>query len=135
MLRRTVVLGAAASALLVLGACRSEKPASFETYTEGLNQALVEKCIIKAAAHRHWSTKVVEPGYIVATLTKESYIACVDIHYDGTGYRITKNPKTNMDSKPGEVDVKFNQWVRNLNKDIRNAAVNMEVYVPTTTKK
>lgn len=135
MLRRTVVLGAAASALLVLGACRSEKPASFETYTEGLNQALVEKCIIKGAAVRGWTTKVVEPGYIIATYTKGPHIACVDIHYDGTGYRITKNPKTNMDTKSGGVDAKFNQWVRNLNQDIKHTAVIVGVDVPATTKK
>lgn len=122
MLRRTIVLGAAASTLLMLGACRSEKPDFFETYVEGLNQATVEKSVLRGAAARGWNTKVIKPGYIVATYVKGQHIACVDIRYNATGYRITKNSKTNMDARDGGVDAKFNQWVRNLNQSIKRAA-------------
>ena len=111
---------------LVLASCRARAPLAPETPVEGLSTERIKKCILTGAVRKGWKTRVVSSGYIVATYTKGENVACVDIHYDARGYRITMNDATTMVMPDGMVHAKYNTWVKNL-----DAAINQQCNLET----
>ena len=119
MQRRKLIIGVAAVASVgLLSACRTVSLAEPEGVSGGLAPEQLRNVIIKALLNRSWRVTEDEPGLIKARYIKGPHIAAVVIHYNEKGYRIEMDPATTLKRPDGMVDAKFNQWVRNIDKDI-----------------
>lgn len=119
---KKISLAITLSFVFLISSCVTELPVAPTTELYGLQTSQVKQSILRGAAIAGWDTWQVKPGYIVATYEKNDQIACVDIRYTRLGYKITMNPKTNMDTENGQVDSKYNQWVEALNNEIKHMA-------------
>lgn len=117
MKRRFFSIAMVAGALALAG-CRAQTLVTPEAKTNNIGLEKMKSVIIGACHGRGWVVRQEGQGHMVATYTKGPHIACVDIYYTGDSYRIVKNDKTTLVKPGGNVDNKYNQWVKNLAKDI-----------------
>lgn len=122
MYRRTLIASVAALGLLATSAawCRS---AAIQTIkTPVLSKATVEEvrtAILRAALSKNWQV-VEEVGQkITLKYVKKVHVAACDVAYSEKEYTITINPMTTLIQGDNEVHPKYNQWVRNLDKQIQ----------------
>ncbi len=122
MYRRTLIASVAALGLLATSAawCRS---AAIQTIkTPVLSKATVEEvrnAILRAALSKNWQV-VEEVGQkITLKYVKKVHVAACDVAYSEKEYTITINPMTTLIRGDNEVHPKYNQWVRNLDKQIQ----------------
>jgi len=75
----------------------------------------------KAAIGRRWSVTKVEPGKITCSLMVRQHTAVVDVVYDDKYFSIVYVDSSNMKYDPvgGAINKHYNNWVRNLARDIR----------------
>jgi hypothetical protein len=116
--RRNLLLGALGGTVLGLSACRSQAVLKPEAAVTDLTPEKLRGAILRGAAAARWKASEVRPGCITAVYSKKGFVACVDILYDANGYRIEKNPKTNMNTGEDEVNRHYNSWVKRLNQMI-----------------
>jgi hypothetical protein len=84
----------------------------------------IEAEIIAAAQSRKWQIQREGPGHLVATQTRSSYYATVDIVFDQKAYSITHRASSGMREKDGTIHKRYNLWVGNLQRDIDTNLVN-----------
>ena len=76
--------------------------------------------VVKAAKNRGWRLERINSTTINADLKIRTHEASVVIAYEKTKYTITYKNSVNLDydKKTHTIHPKYNQWVRNLDKDI-----------------
>jgi Neuraminidase (sialidase) len=91
---------------------RQARPADLDVQT---------RAILLAGSNLGWSMEILEPGRIRGTLALRSHEAVVDVTYDADEFSIKYVDSTNLDySARGTIHRKYNQWVRNLELEIRS---------------
>jgi hypothetical protein len=128
MLRRNLLMIGAVAALPVLSGCFARPELTAQgAIPAGFDTKKIETAILKGCTSRGWQAKKQEAGLIVAVYTKGRHIAAVNIRYSDKEYSITKNDQTNLVHPDGQVDNKYNQWVKNLDLSIRTQLATSEI--------
>ena len=80
----------------------------------------MKHAIILAATRRRWSAVELKPGVIRCTLLNRTHEVQVDVVYTETEFSIRYANSQDMDYDPAQrtINRKYNQWVRNLEKEI-----------------
>ncbi len=123
MYRRTLIASVAALGLLATSAAWSRSAPVQSIKTPILNKTVtvqeVHDAILRAALSKNW--QVVEDAGQKITLkyVKKVHVAACDVTYSEKEYDITINPMTTLTRGAYEVHPKYNQWVRNLDKQIQ----------------
>ena len=78
----------------------------------------IGQTIIQAATPRHWIAAEVAPGQISATYSAREHSAQIRILYAQTSYSIEFVSATNLDAQDGRIHHKYNEWIRDLDRDI-----------------
>lgn len=122
MYRRTLIASVAALGLLATSAawCRSAPIQSIKTPV--LTKATVQEvrnAILRAALSKNWQVVEEVNQKITLKYVKKVHIAACDVAYSEKEYTITINPMTTLIQGDNEVHPKYNQWVRNLDKQIQ----------------
>ncbi|MBO7654325.1 MAG: hypothetical protein J6U40_05335 [Kiritimatiellae bacterium] len=81
---------------------------------------VMKKAIIRAATRRRWSAVELKPGAIHCTLLNRTHEVQVDVIYTENNFTIRYANSQDMDYDPAKrtINRKYNQWVRNLEKEI-----------------
>lgn len=95
-----------------------------------LNRSVGEKnmraAIVLAAEHRNWTVEKEKAGCMTLRLdVRGRHFVVVDVEYGAEWFVVSYVDSGNMDYDPtdGTIHAKYIQWVRNLKKDIRLAAL------------
>jgi len=109
---------------MALAGCRSApihnvKSAPIPATAEVENLKEVTKAIQRAGIGLGWKMRVKEPGHIIGTLDIRSHQAVVDIKYSKSGYDITYKDSSNLEHSGDKIHSNYNDWVRNLDRDIQ----------------
>lgn len=79
----------------------------------------IKKAIIDACAKRNWMVEKADSYRVVATQTRKSMSATVEITFSKTDYTINwKNSTGDLVRHDSSIHKKYNQWVTNLRDDI-----------------
>lgn len=140
------------SVLILLTGCRTLLPVKnviespFGVDEGNLSLKQVGKQIRLAASKRGWEIRTVDEGHYIGTLNIRAHTAVVDIEFDLKSFSITYRNSTNLRAKcrggttknvstslspkskcQGVVYIhpNYNQWIRNLEIDIRIRLVNL----------
>lgn len=82
--------------------------------------SLVEESIRAGAQRAGWTTQVLRPGLIEATVTARSHRVVVSIPFDQKSYSIDYKDSDNMKAEGDEIHKKYNAWVLRLSQSIRS---------------
>lgn len=88
---------------------------------KGLSHQEMRDIIIQTVAKRHWTCSSIRYDTLRCTHTARGHSATVDIHYSPERYSITNVGSDRMNQKGDTIHRKYNQWVRNMKKDIDQA--------------
>jgi hypothetical protein len=80
----------------------------------------IQRAIVRAGATGGWQMTPKEPGYIVATLTRRSHTAVVDIRFDTQTYSITYKDSANLNYDGTNIHSNYNSWIQLLQTQIQN---------------
>lgn len=83
-----------------------------------LTFADVQRGILAAGPKPSWMMQVVAPGHIVATHTRSSYSATVDIFFASNTRSILHKDSQNLEYEDGTIHGTYNRWVQYLKQDI-----------------
>ena len=116
------VVAAVLSGCAAIGLVRTDLPVQIENEPVMLRDGnTMPEVIKKAAARRNWATaKIEDEDTIRCTLDNRGKKVVVDVHYLDNSFTITyvSSEGLNYNETTGEIHPKYNQWVRNLGKDI-----------------
>lgn len=117
------ILTALMLALALVG-CRSApihnvKGSSVPSNVEVKDLGKVTKAIQRAGAELGWKMEVKKPGHIIGTLDIRAHQAVVDIKYSKSGYDILYRDSVNLEHTGDKIHSNYNDWVRNLDKEIQ----------------
>lgn len=122
MYRRTLIASVAALGLLATSAAWSRSAPIQSIKTPVLTKATVQEvrnAILRAALSKNWQVVEEVNQKITLKYVKKVHIAACDVAYSEKEYTITINPMTTLIQGDNEVHPKYNQWVRNLDKQIQ----------------
>jgi hypothetical protein len=89
----------------------------------------VEKAILSATQKRGWSSRVVKPGLIEASISVRTHRATIEIPYSSSSYSINYKSSENLDYDDGSIHRNYNNWVINLSRTIQGElGVNAQNY-------
>lgn len=91
------------------------------TAPESATLKQIQQAILVAGTKRNWVMRAVEPGYIVATHSRGSHSATVDIRFDTKTFSITYQDSANLDYTGATIHSTYNRWVQYLERDIQLA--------------
>ncbi len=80
----------------------------------------VERAILSATQRRGWSSRVVKPGLIEASISVRTHRATIEIRYSSNSYSINYKSSENLDYDDGSIHRNYNNWVINLSRTIQN---------------
>lgn len=78
----------------------------------------VKRSIIRAATALGWRVKDEGRGLLVATISRQSHTATVDIKYSTKGYSITHKNSVDLNYDGTNIHKRYNTWVNNLDRRI-----------------
>jgi hypothetical protein len=81
--------------------------------------------IVSAGSALGWTMTAVSPGLLSGRLVKDDHVAVVEIRYTEKMYSITYKDSTNLRYKNGQIHKTYNDWVENLDRDIKNTLLRM----------
>ena len=80
----------------------------------------VKSAILTAAKHRGWRAKIIKPGLILATISRRTHCATVEILYTQSNYSIDYKDSKNLDyNGTNKIHRNYNNWVMNLSRSIQ----------------
>jgi hypothetical protein len=92
----------------------------------GKNAEAVKKAVRKALFDKGWETREIGPGHFQARHTKSGgkgrmHVAVLDVRFDSKSVRIgyKDSQELNYDKAAGVIHKTYNNWVRNLERNIR----------------
>ncbi len=124
MNRRTLLISVATLGILASSAAWS-RSAAIQTITSPIfstSEVTLEKvrtAIIRGGLAKNWQVVGENGQKLTLKYVKKVHVAACDVTYDTKSYTITINPMTTLIQGPNEVHPKYNQWVRNLDKQIQ----------------
>lgn len=83
-----------------------------------LSQSKIANVIIGAGLKRGWKMQKTSNSTILARLDLRSHVAVVDIQFSRRSYNITYNSSKNLRYNNGNIHRNYNNWIKNLEKDI-----------------
>lgn len=103
-------------------AAKVVKVEPFETQLALKSAATVEAAIMQGCIDRGWVPAKVSNSKIRATLNVRAHEVVVDINYSEKGYSIEYVSSKNMNyhQKKKTIHTKYNNWIANLNKSIKD---------------
>jgi hypothetical protein len=110
--------------VLALGTSACQNPLVYNVEQTPLNAPAsatigdVERAILAAGTKRGWIMRVVDPGHIVASHTRGSHSATVDIFFTTATYSIAYKESTDLDYEDGRIHGTYNRWIEYLKRDI-----------------
>ncbi len=117
MLRQSLMALVLSAALTGAAGCAHHEYAVIDEPISTGGRALtieqVQQGIVKACLNRNWTATVKEPGLINASHAKGDRGVEVEIRFTDTSFSILPAARDGVRAK------KFNQWVRNLEKELR----------------
>jgi hypothetical protein len=90
-----------------------------------LTEDEVRKAIITAGSGLGWVIAPVSPGLATGTLNLRTHLAVVDIRYTTKSFSIIYKDSTNLHYRSGQIHRNYNDWIENLDRDIRNELLRM----------
>jgi hypothetical protein len=127
------ILLAALFCLPLLFACRSSfntapiMPLENSSFGASLTKDQAAKAIALGGARLGWNIVAVKPGLMEGTLVNRNHTVVVNIPYTAENYSIQYVSSVNMYAENGTIHKSYNRWIRNLEKEIRIAAVNITI--------
>jgi hypothetical protein len=92
----------------------------------GKSAEAVKKAVRKALFDKGWETREIGPGHFQARHTKSGgkgrmHVAVLDVRFDSKSVRIgyKDSQELNYDKAAGVIHKTYNNWVRNLERNIR----------------
>ncbi len=120
---------AAMALALGLAGCRTTAlldikgaPYGASTSYKALSLGDYERAIIRAGAERGWVFNRIRPGHLEASITvRGKHYALVDVYYDTVEFSLIHKASRNLNYDPvqGVIHPNYNNWIRNLEEDIR----------------
>ena len=110
--------------VLALGVAACQHPQVYNVEQAPLNAPAsaslkqIQQAILSAGTKRGWMMRVAEPGHIVATHSRGSHSATVDVFFNTQTYSITYNASTDLDYDGERIHGTYNRWVEYLKQDI-----------------
>lgn len=99
--------------------------------TQHLTSEQVKQAILNAGQGRNWIMSVAGPGVINATQNVRDHSATVRINYSEREYSIHYVSSVNLMASGGEIHRAYNNWVNNLDNDIK---IKLAVVAATPSK-
>ena len=94
-----------------------------------LSVEAMRKAIIAGGAVHGWKPVGDKPGLLTLEADSGQHQAVVDVAYDAQGWQIAYKSSANLNyehtDKKTSIHPKYNQWVENLNTEIRRAATSV----------
>ena len=92
------------------------------TITNGLP---MKEIVMKAAHQKMWRPEALEDGKVRCTLNIRAHEVVVDVLYTDSSFSIRYVSSVNMNYDPtlNTISPKYNQWVRNLQREIVGQAL------------
>ena len=78
----------------------------------------VRNAIVRAGQVKGWTIVDESDGKVTLKHVKGRHVAACDVTFDTKQFSIAINPMTTLLKGPDSVHPKYNQWIRNLNKQI-----------------
>lgn len=129
-LKKVVVAAVLLSGFALSGCSSNSYVVTSEAGRVQLSRSVGEKemrtAIITAAESRDWTVEKEKAGCLTLRLdVRGKHFVVVDVEYGAEWYAVSYVDSGNMDYDPtdGTIRGKYIQWVRNLKKDIRLAAL------------
>ena len=85
----------------------------------------VRNAIVSAGNALGWVMTPVSPVLVSGRFIKDEYVAVVDVRYSEKMYSITYKDSTNLKYKNAHINRNYNEWVANLDREIRNTLLRM----------
>jgi hypothetical protein len=91
----------------------------------GKGAEAVKKAVRKAFFDKDWKAREIGPGHMQGRHTKtgkdKTHVAVVDVRFDAKSVRISykDSQELNYNKESGVIHKTYNNWVRNLEKNIR----------------
>jgi hypothetical protein len=91
----------------------------------GKNADAVKKAVRKALFDKGWETREIGSGHLQGKYSKSgrgvTHVAEVDVRFDAKSVRISykDSQELNYDKAAGVIHKTYNNWVRNLEKNVR----------------
>ncbi|MGH8704452.1 MAG: hypothetical protein ACREUO_03435 [Burkholderiales bacterium] len=85
-----------------------------------LSVRVVATAIQRAGQSLGWQMTVEGPGLLAGRLARRSHLAVVVIEYNAGSYSIRYRESVNLDARDGQIHRGYNEWVKSLDKAIRN---------------
>lgn len=88
----------------------------------------MQEAILRGGAKKGWAMYQKQDGLILGNLSVRGHEVNVQIPYTDNSYAISYDSSSNMlyQEKKNRIHRKYNQWVRNLDLEIRRAAAGTE---------
>ncbi len=129
MYRRTLIASVAALGLLATSAAWSRSAPIQTIKSPVLSKTVtvqeVRGAILRAALSKNWQVVEETDQKITLKYVKKVHVAACDVTYSEKEYTITINPMTTLLRGVNEVHPKYNQWIRNLDKQIQRQLLKM----------
>jgi len=125
-IRTLSIMAVCATAITFAGCGRTNPVLNIDNspVTVSSGKASLEKvkgAIISAGTRLGWQVKPVTNGHLVATLYQRGHMAQVDIKYTTETYNITYKDSSNLLYDGSNIHRNYNNWVNNLDRNIRAA--------------
>ncbi len=92
-----------------------------------VDQAAVHRAIVEAAGQRAWKIQDDKPGRMVLATQVQTYVATVEVIYDGGGFQIKYGGSQDLDYavEGGHpvIHPRYNRWITTLSNEIRRSVV------------
>ena len=91
----------------------------------GKGPEAVKKAVRKAFFDKNWEAREIGPGHLQGKHTKSGkgklHVAVVDVRFDAKSVRISykDSQELNYNKESGVIHKTYNNWIRNLEKNIR----------------
>jgi len=84
----------------------------------GLSSKQIKQSIVTAAQELKWRVSATEDGLIQATYYSNKQQVDIDIPYSSISYSIIYLSSHNLGAANGQINLKYNQWIYDLNNRI-----------------
>jgi hypothetical protein len=80
----------------------------------------VERAILSASQKRGWTSRIVKPGLIEASISVRAHRASIEIPYTASNYSINYKSSENLNYDDGSIHRNYNNWVVKLSRTIQD---------------
>ncbi|WP_017925787.1 hypothetical protein [Thioalkalivibrio sp. HL-Eb18] len=112
--------------VLVLAGCRGTAPVHdvsdttiTDVHGERPSAEQMQQAIRNAGTALGWQISETEPGLLEGRLSLRDHIAVVEIPYSDGAYSIRYKDSSNLNYEDGRIHPNYNNWVQNLDNQIR----------------